>query len=164
MNYNDLQKKLKGKFGKEIKDDSQFRGELTIVVNSSAIDNILKFMKTDKSLSFNFLSSVTAVDFVKERDVFEVVYHLLSMEHNIRVRIKAEVLASKPELPSVTPVYKSANWFEREAYDMFGINFLGHPDLRRILNPDDFPGYPLRKDFDGSPKDEYCPVPILDIE
>ena len=164
MNYNDLQKNLKGKFGKEIKEDSEFRGELTIVVNSDSIDKILKFMKTDKSLSFNFLSSVTAVDFVKERNVFEVVYHLLSMDNNIRVRIKAEVPADKPELPSATSVYKSANWFEREAYDMFGINFLGHPDLRRIMNPEDFPGHPLRKDFDGRAKDEYCPVPIIDTK
>jgi NADH-quinone oxidoreductase subunit C len=161
MKYEDVIKKLKGKFGKDIKGDSRFRGELTVVVDAAVVDKILKFMKGDKKLSFNFLSDVTAVDFVKDRNLFEVVYHLLSMDNNIRVRIKAEVPAGKPELPTATSVYRSANWFERETYDMFGINFVGHPDLRRIMNPEGFPGHPLRKDFDVAPKDEYCPVPVI---
>ena len=83
------------------------------------------------------------------------------MKNNVRLRLKAEVPEKNPEINSVTPVFRSANWFERETYDMFGIKFLGHPDLRRILNPEGFPGHPLRKDFDGGPKDEYCPVPII---
>ncbi|MBN1571919.1 MAG: NADH-quinone oxidoreductase subunit C [Deltaproteobacteria bacterium] len=161
MKYEDILKKLKGKFVKEILGDSQFRGELTIKVDAAAVDEILKFMKDDKNLSFNFLSDVTAVDFVKDRGVFEVVYHLLSMKNNVRVRFKAEVPAENPELPTATSVFKGANWFERETYDMFGIKFTGHPDLRRIMNPDNFPGHPLRKDFDVAPKDDYCPVPVI---
>ena len=161
MDYNDIVKVLKEKFGKDIKEDQEFRGELSLIVSANIIDDILKFMKTDSKLKFNFLSDVCGVDYIKDRGCFEVVYHLLSYENNVRISVKAEVPENKPELPSVTPIFRSANWFERETYDMFGIKFTGHPDLRRILNPDDFPGYPLRKDFDSSPKDEYCPVPII---
>lgn len=161
MKYEDITKTLRGKFAKKIVGDSRFRGELTIKVDAAAVDEVLKFMKGDKKLSFNFLSDVTAVDYVKERGVFEVVYHLLSMKNNVRVRLKAQVPAENPELPTATTVFRSANWFERETYDMFGIKFAGHPDLRRIMNPEGFPGHPLRKDFDGGPKDEYCPVPVI---
>jgi NADH-quinone oxidoreductase subunit C len=161
MKYEEIHKTLKDEFKGDIKGHQEFRGEFTVMVNSSAIDKIVSFLKNDKELSFNFLADVCGVDYVKERGCFEVIYHLLSMKNNVRLRIKTEVPEKNPELMSVTPIFRSANWFERETYDMFGIKFLGHPDLRRILNPENFPGYPLRKDFDGGPKDEYCPVPII---
>lgn len=161
MKHEDIHKALKSEFGNDIKGHHEFRGEATIVVNPSEIDKVIGFLKNDKSLSFNFLADVCGVDYVKDRGCFEVVYHLLSMKNNVRLRLKAEVPEKNPEINSVTPIFRSANWFERETYDMFGIKFLGHPDLRRILNPEDFPGHPLRKDFDGGPKDEYCPVPII---
>jgi NADH-quinone oxidoreductase subunit C len=161
MKHEDIVKVLSKKFGADIESHGEFRGEMTISVSAPAIDKILQFLKTEKNLDFNFLSDICGVDYVKDHGSFEVVYHLLSMKNNVRLRIKANVPSDKPEIPSVTPIYRSANWFERETYDMFGITFSGHPDLRRILNPDDFPGHPLRKDFDGSPKDEYCPVPII---
>lgn len=161
MKYEEINKALKEEFKGDIKGHREFRGDLTIMVNPSVIDQVIGFLKNDKKLTFNFLADVCGVDHVKERGCFEVVYHLLSMKNNIRLRIKTEVPEKNPELASVTSVFRSANWFERETYDMFGIKFLGHPDLRRILNPENFPGHPLRKDFDGGPKDEYCPVPII---
>jgi NADH-quinone oxidoreductase subunit C len=93
------------------------------------------------------LSTVTAVDRYPAEPRFEVVYHLHSLERNERLRLKCRVTGEKPQIDSVTPVWRSADWYEREVFDLFGIRFNGHPDLRRIMLPDDWEGHPLRKDY-----------------
>ena len=121
-------------------------GELTVTV---ALDNLLDLMahlKADPSTRMTSLVDITAVDHPERADRFDVVYHLLSMYTNGRIRVKAHV-ADTAMVPSLISVYPAANWFEREVYDLFGILFSGHPDLRRILTDYGFRGHPLRKDF-----------------
>ena len=161
MNHDQVIEKLKTRFGDHVQEIVRFRDELTVIVQSTVIREAVSFLKKDPDLAFNFLSDLTAVDnFPEEEQRFEIVYHLLSFDNTIRLRVKTRVFGSDPRVDSITPVFKGANWFEREVFDMFGIKFEGHPDLRRILNPETFPGHPLRKDFDGGPSDAYCPVPI----
>ena len=121
-------------------------GELTVNVAQSSLVAFVEYLKTDKNCLFSTLVDVTAVDY-PDRDVrFEVIYHLLSMYQNQRIRLKVAV-REDDILPSITEVHPSAGWFEREVFDMFGILFSGHADLRRILTDYGFRGYPLRKDF-----------------
>jgi NADH-quinone oxidoreductase subunit C len=120
--------------------------EQTIVVNREKILEILAFLRDDENLRYNFLSDVTAVDFLGRVPRFEVVYHLLSMSNKRRVRLKA-LVEDGESISSVVSIFPTANYLEREVYDMFGIVFDDHPDLRRILMPDDWEGYPLRKDY-----------------
>jgi NADH-quinone oxidoreductase subunit C len=121
------------------------RGELTLEIAPGKISSICGFLKYDQK--FVRLSTVTAVDRYPQEPRFEVVYHLHSVEHNKRVRLKCRLRGEDPILESVTPVWRGADWYEREVFDLFGIRFLNHPDLRRILMPDDWEGYPLRKDY-----------------
>ncbi|WP_316013971.1 NADH-quinone oxidoreductase subunit C [Roseobacter sp. HKCCA0434] len=121
-------------------------GELTITVVPSSLAKFLAFLREDKTCNFGTLVDITAVDWPGRDKRFDVVYHLLSMYQNHRIRVKAGV-REKEIVPSITGVYKSADWYEREIFDMFGILFSGHPDLRRILTDYGFRGYPLRKDF-----------------
>jgi len=120
-------------------------GELTLEIAPAKIASVCGFLKYDQK--FVRLSSVTAVDRYPSEPRFEVVYHLHSIERNLRVRVKAMVSGENPEIESVTGVWRGANWYERETFDLFGIRFLNHPDLRRILMPDDWEGHPLRKDY-----------------
>lgn len=124
----------------------EMAGEQTVVVDGQKIVEILQFLRDDQELQYNFLSDLTAVDFLGRVPRFEVVYHLLSMPNKRRVRLKVLVEEGVPT-PSVVSVYPGANFQEREVYDMFGIEFEGHPDLRRILMPEDWEGHPLRKDY-----------------
>jgi len=121
------------------------RGELTLDIAAPKIASICGFLKYDRN--FIRLSSVTAVDRYPAEPRFEVVYHLHSVDRNQRVRLKCRVGGEDPAIESVTSVWRSANWYEREVFDLFGIHFRNHPDLRRILMPDDWEGYPLRKDY-----------------
>ncbi len=121
------------------------RGELTLEIAPAKIASICGFLKYDQK--FNRLSTVTAVDRYPVEPRFEVVYHLHSVGRNERVRLKCRVPGADPEIESVTPVWRGAGWYEREAFDLFGIRFRGHPDLRRIMMPDDWEGHPLRKDY-----------------
>jgi len=121
------------------------RGELTLEIAPAKISSICGFLKYDQK--FVRLSTVTAVDRYPQEPRFEVVYHLHSVERNKRVRLKCRLRGEDPIVESVTPVWRGADWYEREVFDMFGIRFLGHPDLRRILMPDDWEGHPLRKDY-----------------
>ncbi|MGC9368915.1 MAG: NADH-quinone oxidoreductase subunit C [Paracoccaceae bacterium] len=120
--------------------------ELTVTVAPSSISGFVEFLKTDATCRFSTLVDITAVDYPEREARFDVVYHFLSMYQNHRVRVKAAVREDEM-VPSITPIHPSANWFEREVFDMFGILFSGHPDLRRILTDYGFRGYPLRKDF-----------------
>ena len=120
-------------------------GELTLVIAAAKIASICGFLKYDQR--FVRVSSVTAVDRYPSEPRFEIVYHLHSVERNERVRLKAMLPGTDPVIESVTGVWRGANWYEREVFDLFGVRFLNHPDLRRILMPDDWEGHPLRKDY-----------------
>ncbi|MGA2038376.1 MAG: NADH-quinone oxidoreductase subunit C [Bryobacteraceae bacterium] len=121
------------------------RGELTLEIAAAKIASVCGFLKYDQK--FVRLSSVTAIDRYPAEPRFEVVYHLHSVEKNQRVRLKCRVNGTDAAIESVTSVWRGANWYEREVFDLFGIRFLNHPDPRRILMPDDWEGHPLRKDY-----------------
>jgi NADH-quinone oxidoreductase subunit C len=121
-------------------------GELTVTVALDSLLDLMAHLKADPSTRMTSLVDITAVDHPERADRFDVVYHLLSMYTNGRIRVKAHV-ADTDMVPSLISVYPAANWFEREVYDLFGILFSGHPDLRRILTDYGFRGHPLRKDF-----------------
>ena len=120
--------------------------ELCIVVRRESIARVLAFLRDDMNCQFKQLMDVCGVDYPGRAERFEVVYNLLSLAHNRRIRVKVNTDAETP-VPSVTPVFSSANWWEREVWDLFGIYFINHPDLRRILTDYGFEGHPLRKDF-----------------
>jgi NADH-quinone oxidoreductase subunit C len=121
------------------------RGELTLEIDPARITGVCGFLKYDQN--FSRLSTVTGVDRYPAEPRFEVVYHLHSPERNERIRLKCRLPGDAPEIDSVTGVWRSANWYERETFDLFGIRFRNHPDLRRIMLPDDWEGHPLRKDY-----------------
>ena len=108
--------------------------------------DVAKVMKSDPALAFDFLNNVTAVDWLKQNRI-DVVYHLWSYSKKHGAVVKVELPRDKPRVPSVYSVWKAADWNEREQFDLFGVEFLGHPDLRRIMLPDDWPGHPMRKDY-----------------
>jgi len=124
-----------------------FRGELTLLIPCEHLVRVAEFVRSDAELQFTFLSDITAVDRFPIEPRFELNYHLLAIERRERLRLKIRVVGKDPVVPSVTPVWPTANWHEREAFDLFGVRFEGHPDLQRILMPDDWEGYPLRKDY-----------------
>jgi NADH-quinone oxidoreductase subunit C len=122
------------------------RDEVTVVVGPDELIDTLVRLRDQPDLSFGFLSSVTATDHPGKEPRFWVVYELRSVEHVHRLRLKVPLTGDEPRLASVTPLFPTANWHERETFDLFGIVFDGHPDLDRILLPDDWEGHPLRKD------------------
>ena len=122
------------------------RGELTLMVPLSHLSGLVEFLKNDAACRFTTLVDITAIDHPARPARFDVVYHFLSMYKNQRIRLKVEV-RNEDMVPSIHAIHPSANWFEREVFDMFGILFSGHPDLRRILTDYGFRGHPLRKDF-----------------
>lgn len=121
------------------------RGELTLEIAPEKIAEVARFLKDDQK--FARVSTVTGVDWYPQEPRFEVVYHLHSPERNERLRLKCRLEGSNPEIESVTGVWRGANWYERETFDLFGIRFRNHPDLRRIMLPDTWEGHPLRKDY-----------------
>jgi NADH-quinone oxidoreductase subunit C len=124
--------------------------DLTIYIPNDKILNICRFLHDADELNFVYLSDISGVDYPQRTPRFDVVYHLYSIEKNHRIRLKTQVEEGK-KLPSVTGIWQGANWFEREVYDLFGIEFENHPDLRRILLTDDWQGHPLRKDYSLAP-------------
>ena len=140
-------KKLAGRFAGSILETHSYRGDDTALVKKEEIVAVCTYLRDDEELLYNFMMDLTAVDYLGKEPRFEVVYHLYSLKHNRRVRIKARVSESDCAIDSVVPVWVAANWFEREVYDMYGITFKGHPELRRILLYEGFEGYPLRKDY-----------------
>ena len=138
--------KLKEKFEDSILDVNWFRDELSVTVRKEAILDIGKFLRDENDLLYKFLSDITAVDHFGKKPRFEIVYNLYSIENKTRIRLKA-MIDENDVIPSLTIYWGSANWLEREIYDMFGLKFENHPDLRRILMPDNWQGHPLRKDF-----------------
>ncbi|OUS22065.1 NADH-quinone oxidoreductase subunit C [Rhodobacterales bacterium 59_46_T64] len=124
-------------------------GELTVDVTPTSLPFLIEFLKTDPNCKFSTLVDITAVDYPARAKRFDMIYHFLSMYQNTRIRLRAAIREDEM-VASITDVHPSANWFEREVFDMFGILFSGHPDLRRLLTDYGFRGYPLRKDFPTS--------------
>ncbi len=139
-------KKLKEKFPQSVLDVTSFRDEITITVSKKEILEICRFLHSDPDLQYHLLTDLCGLDFYPETPRFGVVYHLCSLKSNERLRLKARVGEAEP-IQSVESVWKVANWYEREVYDLFGVHFENHPDLRRILLWDGYDGHPLRKDY-----------------
>jgi NADH-quinone oxidoreductase subunit C len=145
--------KVREKFPQAIIETAEFRGEQTIVLKPEHLVAVSSYLQ--KNLQYTFLSSVTAVDWLERVPRYDVVYHLLSIPHRAEFRLKVRVgeqsagsdSSQSSSVPTVVGVWPSANWYEREVYDLFGITFAGHPDLRRILMPMDWTTHPLRKDY-----------------
>jgi len=146
--------KLKTRFGDLISEPAEFRGEITLeIADAENIDEVCRHAKND--LGFDYLVDISSVDDYGEDPRWTLVYHLRGLTHGAELRLKTRVGEEKSELPTVTTVWGTANWHEREIYDMMGIRFRGHPDLRRILMWEGYPYFPLRKDFPlaGKPTD-----------
>jgi len=139
-----LAERARNALGDKIVEHRMAFGELTLLVQREAIVDVATFLHDHEA--FISISTVCGADYPEREERFEVVYHLLSPRQNLRVRLKLTTDADKP-VPSITGLYPGADWFERETYDLFGILFTGHPDLRRLLTDYGFDGYPLRKDF-----------------
>ena len=146
MSALDIANQLKAQFGDLLSEPAEFRGEITLVVaDAERIVEVCEFAK--KSLGFNMLLDITGIDNYGEDPRWTIVYELYHMEQKTHLRLKTSVSEEKSELPTISTVWRTANWHEREIYDMMGVRFRGHPDLRRILMWDGYPYFPLRKDF-----------------
>ncbi len=130
-------------------------GDATALVEAAKIVDVMRFLRDDPDTAFDMLTDLTAVDYLGEALRFEVVYHLYSVSKNHRLRVKARIAESACEIDSLCALWPSANWMEREVWDLYGIRFRGHPDLRRILLYEEFQGHPLRKDY---PKERRQPL------
>ena len=130
-------------------------GDATACIDPKRVVEVARLLRDDSELEFEMLTDVTAVDYLGQEPRFEMVYHFYSVGRNHRLRIKARVPEEAPEIDSLVDVYASANWMEREVWDLYGIRFKGHPDLRRILLYEEFEGHPLRKDY---PKEKRQPL------
>jgi NADH-quinone oxidoreductase subunit C len=149
----------KERLGKAVLSTHSYRGDDTLVVDAARIGEVMRTLRDDPELAMNFLADLTAVDYLGREPRFEVVYHLRSFKTGARLRVKAPLAdpedGSHPELETVVPLWATANWLEREVWDLYGIKFRGHPDLRRILMYEEFVGHPLRKDY---PKEKRQPL------
>jgi NADH-quinone oxidoreductase subunit C len=157
----DLARELKERFGAEITETSTYLGQNFIVARPASTISLLEYLKLESD--FDYLVDITAVDWPKRADRFDVVYILYSFSRNERVRVKINIPEGYQPETSVG-VHLTANWLEREVYDMFGIEFAGHPDMRRILLPDEWRGFPLRKDYGILQQDERWVQENLGIE
>jgi NADH-quinone oxidoreductase subunit C len=143
----DLHARLKSRFGESIGElTGARRDNASATVAPAAIVEVCRFLKTEPGLEFDCLSNLSGVDYPK-RNVIEMVYHLYSYRHRHLFTLKVDALRDAPVVPSVASIWNHAEWQEREVFDLLGVTFAGHPDLRRILMPEDWPGHPLRKDF-----------------
>lgn len=149
--------RLKEQYPEEVQDVKEFRDQVSVIIRPERMLDIFRFLHDEPSLSFDFLKDLCGVDYLGKKAVrFEVVYHLYSMEHEHMLRIRVPVSETDCSVDSVTPIWIGADWHERECFDMFGIEFRGHPDPRRILMPEDWEGHPLRKDYPAKgPGDEF---------
>ena len=143
---NDIAGKLKKSFSNGVLGWEVVKGELTVTVEKEIILKVLTYLRDEPSLAFRQLVDLCGVDYPEREERFDVVYHLLSHQHNNRIRLKIS-LSAHATVETCSYIFNAANWFEREAFDLYGIEFAGHPDLRRILTDYDFQGHPLRKDF-----------------
>ena len=142
-----IPQKLKEKFPDVIFEISDYKDELTIKFDKKYMVEVCKFIKSDSELLFTFCTDITAVDWATRKNRFTVVYNIYSIQNNFRLRIRSDVDESDCAIDSVSSVWQAANWQERETYDMYGIKFNNHPDLRRMYMPEEFEHHPLRKEF-----------------
>jgi NADH-quinone oxidoreductase subunit C len=143
-----IQEKLKEKFGDSLTDFSEPYGMLTFEVPRELNLKVLQFLYDDETLKFRFLTDLQAVHYPDQQDrELAVVYHLHNLVDNVRIRLKIFAPVSKPDVYTATQLFATANWMERETYDFYGVNFIGHPNLKRILNVDEMDYFPLRKEF-----------------
>lgn len=148
---------LKKNFPQAITDSHQQFGDETVFVDRQSLVCVLQFLRDDPDCSFNLFLDLCGVDYMGQEPRFEVVYHLYSLSKKARLRVRVKLPESDLKITSVTSLWEAANWFEREAYDMYGIHFEGHPNLKRILMWNEFEGYPLRKDY---PIQRRQPIPV----
>ena len=153
MTSQDILDSLSKSFGQQLQDKTEFRGEITYTISPEHLRDLAKYCRDD--LSFDYLLDITSIDNFGEEPRFEIVYHLYSMPHGVHIRFKMKLSEEAGAPDTVSDIWPTANWHEREIYDMMGIKFNGHPDLRRILMWDGYPFFPLRKDFPlaGLPSD-----------
>ncbi|WP_454880544.1 NADH-quinone oxidoreductase subunit C [Sphingobacterium detergens] len=155
MTFEEIKLKLVSRFGDSVILKEEVTGlQAALFVHVEDLVPVCSFLRDTEGLYFDFLSNITAVDY---EDHFTIVYHLTSLPYQHTVVLKVELEGNRsldelPEIPSVTSIWRTADWHEREAFDLMGIYFSGHPDLRRILLPDDWEGYPLRKDYQEAEK------------
>jgi NADH-quinone oxidoreductase subunit C len=139
--------KLTARFADKISVPTEPFGLLTLETNTETIAEVLRFLKEDKELQFNYLTDITGIHYPEQELAIGVIYHLHSLTHNVRIRIKVFLSAANPSIPTATMLWQGANWMERETFDFYGVQFEGHPDLRRILNVDDMTVFPMRKEY-----------------
>jgi NADH-quinone oxidoreductase subunit C len=154
-----IPQKLKEQFNEIDFEVSEYLDELTIKLPKEQIVKVCEFLKKDSDMEFLLCQDITAIDWAKRKNRFTVVYHIYSFKNNFRLRLKTDVDESDCAIDTVSSVWKGANWQERETYDMYGINFNNHPDLRRMYMPEDFEYHPLRKDFPLMGIPESIPLP-----
>jgi NADH/F420H2 dehydrogenase subunit C len=148
MEGSEIFRLIREKFPEAVLEQHDFRGDNTLVMDRSVLHEVMTFVRDEQALRFDYLVDVCGADYLGKKPVrFEVVYHLRSMTHHHRLRLRFPVPEEDPIVPSVVDLWVTADWYEREAFDMFGIRFLNHPNLRRILMHEHFEGYPLRKDY-----------------
>ncbi len=140
-------RKIEEKFPQAVLDSHAQHGDETLILRKEAILDVARLLKEDSELQFNFLMDITAVDYLGRQPRFEIVYHFMSLPFNRRLRIKLQSDDLYPTVKSLTPLWKTANWLERECFDLYGIRFEGHPNLTRIMLYEGFEGHPLRKDY-----------------
>ncbi|MGA7742550.1 MAG: NADH-quinone oxidoreductase subunit C [Polyangia bacterium] len=146
MNAQEIHAKLKAQFGDAVGDLAEAKIDPFVTVKPDKIVEVCRFAKAEAGLDFDYCEDITGIDW-PARNLIEIVYHLFSLQHRHQIVLKVAADRGQPSVPSVQGVWKAANWLEREVYDMLGVSFAGHPDLRRILLPDDWVGHPLRKDY-----------------
>ncbi len=143
-----IAQRISGHFPEEVLEITDHHGQVSVSVRRGKIAQILRFLKQTEDLQFDHLNDLCGVDYMgRAGDRFEVVYNLYSIKYGHFIRIRAHVPEADCHIQSVTPLWSGANWHERECFDLFGIRFDGHPDMRRVLMPDDWEGHPLRKDY-----------------
>jgi NADH-quinone oxidoreductase subunit C len=151
MNFAEIQQRLAARFGERIGALAPANKDAFLLVQAADVLEICRFLRDDPDLSFDCLMNLSTVDWPKKSQI-ELVYHLWSYAKQHAFILKAQLDRAKPEVSSVWTVWKSADWLEREQYDLMGVQFSGHPDLRRIMMPDDWVGHPLRKDYAEQPQ------------
>jgi NADH-quinone oxidoreductase subunit C len=147
MTNNEIIEKVKSRLPETLLEVYEFRGDLTLVIKKEEIVRVAEFIKGDPDLSFDLIIDACGVDRYRPEGRFEVVYNVYSLKNKRYLRLKVRVEENHPVVPTVTGVWPGANWHERETFDMFGVKFEGHPDLRRMYLPEEFEYHPLRKDF-----------------
>ncbi|MCE5313053.1 MAG: NADH-quinone oxidoreductase subunit C [Nitrospiraceae bacterium] len=148
MNSKEAAEKIREMFPEEVREIREYNSQTSVIVKRDRIKDIIRYLHSDPLLNFDLLKDLCGVDYSGKKETrFEVVYHLYSLEYRSLLRIRAEVPEDDCSIDSVVDIFAGANWPERECYDLLGVVFKGHPDLRRILLPEDWEGHPLRKDY-----------------